>query len=392
MDNKRLFLAFALSMAIILGFEWLMPKQTPQQARHQETAAGRAVPGGGTPAPATDPLTPGAHPAPVASPGPEHRLPIEAPAVYGSINLVGARLDDLLLHDYRETVSKGSPNVRVLEARSAKQPNLVQVGWSAAPGTTAALPNDDTLWTADNARLTPSQPVTLTWDNGGGLVFSIRIAVDSEYMFDVEQQVRNTTGQPVSLFPWSRVDRGYTPEVTGGYLVHEGPIAVTNGQLKEMSYSSVKSGSNKNGGTAWSSTEEAGARGGWGGITDKYWLTAVLPDRAATVTANYRFDSSDGTYQVDFIPAQAATVPANGTLSTRAHVFAGAKEVHLLERYQDRLAVADFWKAVDFGWFAFLTRPIFYVLDWLNTVLGNFGLALLAFTLIVKTLFFPLAT
>ncbi len=393
MDNRRLLLAIALSVVILVGFEWLLPKQNHQALHDRAMQSTQATPSADAPRPVTDLAPPGTSPAPIPPPSRHARLPIQAPNVHGSLDLIGARLDDLLLTDYRETVRPDSPQVRVLEPADQKQPNFVQFGWSGAgPGT--KVPDGATLWTADQPRLTPATPVTLSWDNGAGLVFQIALSVDANYMFSVEQRVRNATSQPVSLYPWSRVSRGYTPQVTGGYLVHEGPIAVVDGRLEQMSYSGLKSKSAEEGGTGWSASQAAGPQSGWAGITDKYWLTAIIPDGDHAVTANYRYDPGQGagTYQVDFISPAALQVPAGGTLVSAAHVFAGAKEVHVLDAYQARLHITDFWKAIDFGWFAFLTKPIFYVLDWLNTALGNFGLALMAFTLIVKTLFFPLAT
>ncbi len=402
MDTNRLILAVALSVAILLGFELVMPKQNRQALHQQATQTTQATPAADAPRPLIDPATAGTQP--VAVPAPlqgqtaDTRLPIEAPRVRGSIELTGAKLDDLVLRDYHETVQTTSPQVRVLEPGADPQPNLVQLGWSAAPDSDVRLPNGQTRWTADQKALSSNTPVTLSWDNGAGLTFQLVFSVDRDFMFSVEQRVRNATGKPVSLYPWSRVSRAYTPLVTGGYLVHEGPIAVIGGRLQEMSYKNVQSnsasGAGGGAGVGWSAQQPAGIQGGWAGITDKYWLTAIIPPTQLAETGSYRYvpNGAAGTYQIDFIAASPVVVAAGATASSISHVFAGAKEVHLLEGYEQALHTTDFWKAVDFGWFAFLTKPIFYVLDWLNTRLGNFGLALLAFTLIVKTLFFPLAT
>nr|WP_321985406.1 membrane protein insertase YidC [uncultured Lichenicoccus sp.] len=408
MDNNRLILAVALSIAILVGFEFILPTQNRAALHHQAAQTTQATPAGDAPAPQIDTASAGNQPvsipAPLSGQVSDQRVPIDAPRVKGSIDLTGARLDDVVLRDYRETIRANSPQVRVLEPRSAPQPNLVQVGWSAGPDSPLRLPDSQTRWTTDGHSLTPTSPLTLTWNNGAGLTFHVVFTVDRDFMFGVEQSVQNATGQPVSLYPWSRVSRGYTPLVTGGYLVHEGPIAVVDGRLEEMSYKSVQSNAASGNGVGWSAPQPgpvAGAQplgaqspGAWAGITDKYWLTAIIPGAAAAGTATYRYvpNSGAGTYQIDFLASSPTVVAPGATASSTSHVFAGAKEVHLLEGYQASLHIADFWKAVDFGWFAFLTKPIFYVLDWLNTVLGNFGLALLAFTLIVKTLFFPLAT
>ena len=400
MDNNRLILAVVISVVILLGFELIMPRQSHQAIQQQASQSTRTTPAGQAPSPIVDAGTSGS--SPVAVPAPagapigakDARLPIEATRVQGSIDLTGARLDDLVLRDYHETVHAGSPLVRVLEPGSDPQPNFVQLGWTAAPGSDIALPDGRTRWTANRPSLTQAGPVTLSWDNGAGLVFELVISVDQDFMFSVTQRVRNTTGHAVSLYPWSRVSRAYTPAVTGGYLVHEGPIAVIGGRLEEQSYKNLRTESAAGGGIAWSAEQPAGSDTGWAGITDKYWLTAVIPPAGAVHTGSYRFvpNSGAGTYQIAFIAARPELVAAGATVSSVSHVFAGAKEVHLLDHYMDTLHITDFWKAVDFGWFAFLTKPIFFVLDWLNNRLGNFGLALLAFTLLVKTLFFPLAT
>jgi len=393
MDNNRLILAIALSVAILLGFELIMPRHNPAALRQQASHSTQATPPAQQRAPQID--TAGTQPEAVAPPSGPVRLPIEGTRVKGSIDLVGARLDDLVLRDYHETVQQGSPQVRVLEPASDPQPNWVQLGWSDGADGGVKLPDSHTRWTADHPTLSTGQPVTLSWNNGAGLTFQLTFSIDRDYMFAVRQSVRNDTGKPVRLYPWSRVSRGYLPAVTGGYLVHEGPIGVVDGRLQEMSYKGVQSDSRSNGGdAAWSAVQPAGRDAAWAGITDKYWLTAVIPSAASAETASYRYvpNSGAGTWQIDFLAQAPTVVPAGGTASSSSEVFAGAKEVHLLDGYQRSLHIADFWKAVDFGWFAFLTRPIFFVLDWLNTQLGNFGLALMAFTLLVKTLFFPLAT
>ncbi len=396
MDNNRLILAIALSVAILLGFELIMPKPTHPAVQQLAAQSTQATPAADAPRPVIDAGSNGSSPVAVPSPqvSPDARLPIQATRVRGSIDLTGAKLDDLVLRDYRETVQPGAAQVRVLEPGSDPQPNLVQLGWSAAPGAGVAVPDGQTRWTADARTLSPGTPVTLSWDNGAGLTFQLVFSVDRDFMFAVEQRVRNATGHAVSLYPWSRVSRGYTPAVTGGYLVHEGPIAVIDGRLEEQSYKNLQTQSAANGGIAWSASQPAGTQAAWAGITDKYWLTAIVPPAGLVQTGSYRYvpNSGAGTYQIDFIAQAPVVVAAGATASSVSHVFAGAKEVHLLDRYMDGLHVTDFWKAVDFGWFAFLTKPIFFVLDWLNNRLGNFGLALLAFTLLVKTLFFPLAT
>jgi YidC/Oxa1 family membrane protein insertase len=389
MDQKRLFIAIAISVAILLVFQVLIAPHMPQpphpapapqqQAASQSSVATPAQGSPGTAASAAAQTVPKEVP----------RVKIAARRVSGSISLLGARLDDLVLTDYRETLAPNSPNVRLLEPRSEEHPYYVQYGWSAAPGERVELPGNDTIWAASSDTLTTGHPVTLSWNNGAGLTFQITFAIDDDYMFTVQQSVQNATGAPVTLFPWSRVRRDYTPEVSGYYILFEGLLGVVNNTLQEMTYSSAKSETEKKkSDIAYSSASD----GGWAGITDKYWLTALIPSQAVPATVNFTHIADNGDhYQVDYISQQPVTIAPNGDAMLESHVFAGAKIVSLLQEYESRLHIPRFDYAVDWGYFWFLTRPIFQALDWLNGILGNFGLAILAFTLGVKLLFFPLA-
>jgi YidC/Oxa1 family membrane protein insertase len=383
MDQKRLFIAIGISIAILLGFQMLLPKRpvpTPEQMAAQTTTAVPRLTG--------DPASPGSEPLAAAPPRDIPRVPIAAQRVQGSISLLGARLDNLVLRDYHEQVDPASPLVHVLDAPGTPEPNYIQFGWtSETPG--VALPSNDTVWAASGTQLTSTSPISLTWDNGGGLTFAIKLSVDDNYMFDVVQSVRNASNTAVALHPWSVIRRDYQPVTAGYYILHEGLIGVLAGHLQEYTYAKTKSESAKHDGTAY----EASNDGGWAGITDKYWLTALIPDQAAKASVAYRHTvvANKDHYQVDFV----STDPVNVTPGTEAaypsRVFAGAKEVHLLDGYESQDHVPSFDKAVDFGWFYFLTKPIFYALDWLNGVLGNFGLAIMVFTVFAKALFFPLA-
>ena len=387
MDQKRLFLAIAVSLAILLGFQMLvaphLPKPPPRQiaqtqttpsestATPSETSPGAAVP----PAPATEPRS-------------VPRLKIDAPRVQGSLNLLGAKLDDLVLKDYREEIAPNSPLVRLLEPRSQDHPYYIQYGWSAAAGDAIKLPDNDTTWTASADTLAPGKPVTLSWNNGAGLTFQIGLSIDDNYMFAVDQTVKNATGQPVKLFPWSRIRRDYKPEAAGYYVLFEGLLGVVDGTLQETSYDKAKSEGEKKNGLAYDAT----STGGWAGITDKYWLTSLIPDQAIASKVNFRHIDDHGEhYQVDYVSTDPLTAPANGDVTTVSHVFAGAKVFSILHDYEETLHIPSFDYAVDWGWFWFLTRPIFIAIDWLNSLIGNFGVAIMVFTVFVKGLFFPLA-
>ncbi|MFT8242594.1 membrane protein insertase YidC [Roseomonas sp. BN140053] len=396
MDNKRLLLAIAISVAILLGFElWKRPGvQQQQQAQQQAQTA------------PTMPLPPGtASPAPTAnneSPAraaAEH-LPIDTPRLSGSLNLRGARLDDLVLKNYRETVAPNSPLVRIFAPREELAPYYAQWGWTATDGRTR-VPDGDTDWTVQGAGpLGPDRPVTLRWDNGQGQVFEIGLSVDSNYMFTAEQRVINSAAEPVQVLPWSRVRRERTPTTAGYYILHEGFVGVLDGRLQEEKYAAAKDAAAKAQGGAAGTALEQETTGGWAGFTDKYWLAAIAPtDQSVRMRAAFRHTAEAGLpaaaadrWQVDFAapaPIQAAS-GATATFSTR--LFAGAKEVRTLDAYRDGLGITNFDKAIDFGWFYFLTKPFFYAIDWLFQVFGNFGIAILIFTVALKALFFPLAS
>ena len=387
MDQKRLFLAISISLAIMIGFQMLISPHLPQPPSQTQTAARNdpartaATPSGASP-------DAGAVTSTATVPKTVPRLKIDAPSVRGSLSLLGARLDDLVLVDYRETLDPNSPFVRLLEPRSDAHPYYVQYGWSAPPDSQIRVPDNDTVWTASADTLTANNPVTLSWDNGAGLLFQIELAIDKDYMFAVRQTVRNSTGQPVSLYPWSRVRRDYKPVVLGYYILFEGLLGVVDGKLQEVTYDSAESEADKKKGIAY----EAAATGGWAGITDKYWLTALIPDQGTPSRVFFRYTGTNGKhYQVDYIAQDPKVIAAGGQVSVTSHLFAGAKLVNLLDYYQDQFKIPSFDKAVDFGWFYFLTKPIFFALDYLNHLLGNFGLAILVFTVFVKVLFFPLA-
>ncbi len=390
MDQKRLFLAIAISIAILLGFQFLMPpppKPVVAPTAATAPAAGTAAPA----APATAAGVPGnaITPTPAATPREVPRVTFSAPRLQGSISLLGARLDDLVLRDYRDTIEPKSPQVRLLEPRGAAEPTFVQFGWTAPEGSGIAVPDEDTLWSS-TGDLAQGQKLTLSWDNKAGLTFELVFTVDANYMFAVEQRVRNASGKPISLFPWSRVRRDYTPKTAGYYVLHEGMLGVLDGKLHDddLTYAKVKEKGEKAAGLA------LGLKGvsGWAGITDKYWLTALIPDKAVKQDLAFRYVAGGaGGYQVDFLAVDPIAIAADATVSTTARLFAGAKEVHLLDTYEKVDGIVNFDKAVDFGWFYFLTKPFFYAIDWIYGQVGNFGVAILIFTTLIKGLFFPLA-
>jgi YidC/Oxa1 family membrane protein insertase len=266
---------------------------------------------------------------------------------------------------------------------------IAETGWVAAAG--VATPNADTVWTATGSALTDKTPLTLTWDNGAGLVFTRKISVDDGYMFKIEESVANNGGSTVALAPYSRVVRfGLPPSPSQTYVLHEGPMGVFDGTLNEEKYGTVKdqavdADANEAKSLNFTST------GGWVGISDKYWLVAQVAPADAKFNARYLYEPKFDSYQADYT-ADMRDVPAGGGSTSFAHqIFAGAKEVSLLEHYRDTLNIPLFERAVDFGWFFFLTKPLHGFLDWIVRYIGNMGIAILLLTVCVKAVMFPLA-
>ncbi|MDP1838174.1 MAG: membrane protein insertase YidC, partial [Reyranella sp.] len=240
----------------------------------------------------------------------------------------------------------------------------------------------ETMWTASKDTVAPGAPVRLTWDNGQGLVFALDVTIDEFFMFDVKQSVENKSDKPVTVFPWSLVVRYGTPPAEGIYILHEGPYGVFNGSLKEFSYSDFKD--NKQ--------QKISTTGGWVGITDKYWMATLIPDQKAKVDVTIKGTGTGPTakYQIDYVGGGETIAPGT-TAGTEARLFAGAKIVRIIDSYTEKYGIEKFDLTIDWGWFWFFTKPLFWLLEWLYVHLGNFGLSILVLTVIVKLVFFPLA-
>lgn len=313
------------------------------------------------------------------------RLSFDNGVVYGTINLTGARLDDLHLHDYYTTVEK-TENVVVLSPAGGPFPRYLEYGW-VAQGQNVRTPASDTVWQVQgNSKLTAETPVTLIWNNGQGLRFEKTISLDDSYGFSVEQRVVNNTGREVTLYPYALVtEHGLPAEYFQRWIIHEGPIGYIGGELIEHKYDDI----------ADKRQDAYDASTGWIGITEKYWLAALVP--AQDEAAKYRFTHTQPAvpgakerYQVD-ITGAGRTIAAGETATYTTHSFVGAKKVSLLEAYEKEWDVAHFDLAVDFGLFYFLTRPFFFILNLFYGLVGNFGIAIIMFTVVLRICVFPLA-
>ncbi len=396
-ENRNMILAIVLSMAVLIAWQYFsgipqMEQQRQQHAAQQQAQqqgadtsgqAGTAAPAPGTTAPAPAATAPKALTRAEAL-ARTPRAVIDTPRVIGSVALKGGRIDDLSLKDYRETVDPNSPIIVLLSPSGGPNPFYAEFGWVPGAGSTVAVPNAETLWNApEGAKLTHEAPLVLTWDNGAGLVFRRTLSIDANYMFHVVDEVENTTAAPVALHPYGLVSRHGTPHVLGYYILHEGLIGVTSeAGLHEIKYKDI----------AERKTETFPSVGGWLGITDKYWAATVIPGIQEKVQARFSAAQAgnDFSYQTDFL-GDAVSVAPGAKASTEGRLFAGAKEVRVVDGYQTTYNIDRFDLLIDWGWFYFITKPLFLLIDWIYKGVGNFGVAILIVTVLIKGVFFPLA-
>ena len=397
-ENRNFILAIALSIAVLVGWQYFVAGPQIERARQEAILAEQqqqptAAPETTTPAPG-DAAVPSATEAPAPTPAApvltrdaalqqSPRIPIDTARLSGSINLRGGRIDDLHLKDFRETVDPGSPTIILLSPTGGPDGYFAEFGWIGTTGE-LVLPGPDTTWTApEGARLTTASAVTLTFDNGAGLVFKRTIAVDQNFLFTVTDAVENSGGTPISLVPYGRIARLGLPATQGWYILHEGLIGVLGDEgLQEIAYSDLEDENE---------IAQPGIDRGWLGITDKYWATALLPEKGRKFDARFsRFDQPSLFFQADF-RGEPIAVPAGGAAETSNHLFAGAKQVAIVDGYQASLGIEKFELLIDWGWFYFITKPLFLLIDWFFRLLGNFGVAILAVTVVIKLFFFPLA-
>ncbi len=311
------------------------------------------------------------------------RIQIKSDKLHGSIDLKGARFDDLTLAKYKVTIDKDSPEVILLSPNGDNEAYFAQAGWVATDGKTR-VPDGKTLWKSDHASISPGQPVNLSWDNGSGVNFILSIAVDDNYMFKITQRVQNNSGSEISVAPYGYINRAHNMNLQGNVVMHEGPLGVVEGAIIEVPYKTLNEKGNK--------TYENAS--GWLGITDKYWLTALIPDSKFKGTFSHYVKNDQQRYQVDYV-GSSETINPGMAQESKMRLFAGAKEINVLDRYADgdtsNPPIPLFDRSVDFGVLYFLTKPLFLMLNIFYAVIGNFGLAIMMVTIVVKLCMFPLA-
>ncbi|UWR23007.1 membrane protein insertase YidC [Sulfitobacter sp. S190] len=394
-QNKNLIIATALSFVVILVWFVLFPPPEPDTPL-DATATTELTPpapdavstpsadvGAATPAPETDTA-----PSAIETAG---RVAIETDRLQGSVSLLGGRIDELALTDYRTSLDEEAEIVRVLNPVGQQDAQYALHGWAAASGVDAsAVPGPNTEWSlASGDTLRVDSPVTLSWDNGAGLVFTKEISVDADYMFTITQSVQNNSDTAASIAPYSILARhGEPSDLKNFFILHEGVVAMTDGEYSEINWDDMPEFEfNPRAGAR--TQEENITENGWIGFTDHYWMSVLIPTQGSAFKSVAKYDERRDIYQAETVmPVQ--TVAPGATIEATTQFFSGAKEWEVLRDYE-QAGVYNFIDAIDWGWFAFLTKPIFWLLHHLNELIGNMGIAIIGLTLLIKAALFPLA-
>ena len=376
-DKRNIILAVAMTIAILFGWpvisSYFFPPSSQPIVEAEQAAQPSATPG------AAGPLVDGAQTirdrAVVLGETP--RVAIETPKLRGSINLRGARLDDIVMPTHKETVDEDSGPVRLFSPSGAGDAYFASFGWS---GDGLQVPDANAVWTADRETLTPEAPVTLRWSNGAGQTFVLRVSIDEDYLLTVAQTLENAGASPVAARNYGLLSRIGPSRDPSTWTIHTGPVGVFNGSANyDIDFDDLDEGGDRR----FSTT------GGWLGFTDLYWHAALIPSQGLPVDAQFRTGAGKR-YQADMTYAPAIIQPGT-SLTTTSRLFVGAKETPVLDRYMDQHSIALFDHAIDWGWFRWFEKPIFYLLDWLFRHIGNFGVAIICLTFIVRGLMFPVA-
>ena len=395
-NNKNILLATVLSAMILLSWTWFYekPKMEKQELQRKilaeqkpQVETVKTIENKGSIASAISTTKPAEAAVTlknrdeILAQSAESRVDIESENLHGSISLKGARFDDLTLAKYFTAIDK-KEEVTLLAPAESRERYFADFGWISSESD-LELPQPTTIWKSDNKKLTPQNPVTLSWKNKNNVEFLIHITLDKNFMFGVSQSVKNNSASEISIASYGRINRVLNNAQKPVYILHEGPIGVFSDVLHESSYKDIVEEKRR---------EFTSEKGGWLGITDKYWLSSILPDKSLKYSAsfNHELTNQNNFYNSEFV-GQEFKVPAGETLKFDHHLFAGAKKVKLLDQYAKEYDAKLFDRAVDFGWFYFLTKPFFFIISFLSEILGNFGLAILAMTVLVKLALFPMA-
>ncbi|MBW0175864.1 MAG: membrane protein insertase YidC [Candidatus Fonsibacter sp.] len=378
MENRNVIIAVILSTAILIG--WSMYFENPDEAQRKRLEIqGKTETQTNIQKPET-PQTTKANPTKAISRGEAlkegDRVSIENSNLAGSISLRGAIIDDIVLKNYRETLDKNSKPIVVLSPKKSDEGYFVESGW-ATTKSDIKVPDNNSIWQIkDGKKLTPSSPITLEWNNREGIIFSKKIEVDNKYLFKITETIRNEKNKTIELFHYSQITKNTKPTTENFYILHEGLIGVVDKNLKEETYSTIEK-----------EKKTYAGKSGWFGITDKYWMSAIIPESGKSFKGEYSFANS---YKANFIISEPTIANPQKSTSATLKIFIGAKEVYPIDNYTEIEKIDRFDLSIDWGWFYFITKPLFFVIDYIFKIVGNFGLAIIILTLIVRILFFPL--
>ena len=304
------------------------------------------------------------------------RIKFENENIKGSISLKGGIIDDLIFKNYTETLD-GQNNITLLSPKKFSQGYYVETGWVSS-SKNIDLPNSKTIWKVDgNNKLAPNQSVTLTWNNNQGIVFEKIIQIVEIFLFSIDQKIENKSNKSYDFYSYGQIIRNKSPDITNFYILHEGLIGVFDDQLVEEDYDDIKEKEfSKN------------ASSGWLGITDKYWITTLIPEENKEFRADFDFKNK---FRANFIETKPLTLVSNGSISSNVRVIIAAKEVDVIDNYAENSKISKFDLAIDWGWFYFFTKNFFFAIDYFFKLTGNFGIAIILITICIRILFFPLA-
>jgi YidC/Oxa1 family membrane protein insertase len=378
MENRNVIIAVILSTAILIG--WSMYFENPDEAQRKRLELqGKTETQTNIQKPET-PQTAKANPTKGISRSnalkETDRVFIENSNLSGSISLRGALIDDIILKNYRETLDKSSKPIVVLSPKKSEDGYFVESGW-ATTKSDVKVPDNNSVWQIrEGKKLTPASPVTLEWNNREGVVFSKKIEVDDKYLFKITETIRNEKSKTIELFHYSQITKNTKPNTENFYILHEGLIGVVDKNLKEETYSTIEK-----------EKKTYTGKSGWFGITDKYWMSAIIPESGKSFKGEYSFANS---YKANFIISEPTIANPQKSTSNTLKIFIGAKEVYPIDNYTDKEKIDRFDLSIDWGWFYFITKPLFFVIDYIFKIVGNFGVAIIILTLLVRILFFPL--
>ncbi len=379
MENKNVLLAVILSTAILIG--WSFYFENPEEAQRKraeiqgktETQTSIQKPEAPQPSKANPAKSISRNEALKES----DRVLIENKNLSGSISLRGALIDDIILKNYRETLDPNSKPIVLLSPKKYEQGYFVESGW-ATTKSDIKVPDNNSLWQIkEGKKLTPNSPITLEWNSREGLIFSKKIEIDDKYLFKITETVRNDKNRAVDLFHYGQITKNAKPTTENFYILHEGLIGVVDKNLKEETYSAVEK-----------EKKTYNGKSGWFGITDKYWMSAIIPESGKSFKGEYSYTNN---YKANFIISEPNTISPQKSTTGNIKIFIGAKEVYPIDNYAEKEKIDRFDLAIDWGWFYFITKPLFFVIDYIFKIIGNFGVAIIILTALVRIVFFPLS-